>query len=88
MVGVARVDKPIELVIDVEGGEGGFNVVSNSARAGAHLGLLLARAIACGSCACTGSTWASGKVGAPSKAVPGHQGADRVGLVQWPALAA
>jgi len=48
MVGVARVDKPIELVIDVEGGEGGFNVVSNSARAGAHLGLLLARAIACG----------------------------------------
>jgi len=38
MVGVARVDKPVELVVNVQSSEGGFNVVSNSAHAGAHLG--------------------------------------------------
>jgi hypothetical protein len=31
MVGVARVDKPVELVVNVQSSEGGFNVVSNSA---------------------------------------------------------
>jgi hypothetical protein len=53
MVGVARVDKPVELFVYVQSGEGGFNVVSNSAQAGAHLllRLVLVRTIACGSCA-------------------------------------
>jgi hypothetical protein len=35
MVGVARVHKPVELVVNVQSSEGGFNVVSNSAHAGA-----------------------------------------------------
>jgi hypothetical protein len=32
IVGVPRVDKPVELVVHVQSGEVGFNVVSNSAQ--------------------------------------------------------
>jgi hypothetical protein len=57
MVCVARVDKPVELVVYVQSSEGRFNVVSNSAQAGAHLDrLLLVRSIASGSCAWTNSS--------------------------------
>jgi len=36
MIGMARVDKPVELVVYVQGGQGGFKVASNSAQVAGH----------------------------------------------------
>jgi|GEM_PF-2991385 len=36
MIGMARVDKPVELVVYVQGGQGGFKVASNSVQVAGH----------------------------------------------------